>query len=352
MTRKWIVYKHTNMVNNKVYIGITSQDPIVRWQGGNGYRDNYHFHRAIKKYGWKSFSHEIISKNLSKKEACSFEIFLISYYKSSDRRYGYNISLGGNVPSKESIEKARQKNIGSKRTEEQKEKMRQNHADFSKGNHPSARKIICVTTMELFDCITDAGDKYNLNKSDIGRCCRGELNYVGIHSDTGEKLIWKYYDSTIDYKALKDNLVYKANNYPDRYTAIVCIFKGGYEKFPSVKHAVEELDIKQAGISNCLSKKSKVCKSKKKNTYVTFMYEKDFLNLNEDEKADLMKFNFNIPTKKITLLNTGEIFESAKKASEITGIHTSTINSNLKGRNKVGGTLKNGDKAIWNYYRE
>lgn len=34
----WKVYKHTNLVNGKVYIGITSGNPQHRWNGGRGYK--------------------------------------------------------------------------------------------------------------------------------------------------------------------------------------------------------------------------------------------------------------------------------------------------------------------------
>lgn len=61
------------------------------------------------------------------------------------------------------------------------------------GNNPRAKKIICLTTNEVFDCAKDAGRKYNLTNSIILKCCKGVHKYAGRLSD-GTKLTWKYAD--------------------------------------------------------------------------------------------------------------------------------------------------------------
>ena len=97
----YTVYKHTSP-NNKVYIGITLQKPKERFKNGKGYNHNLHFNNAIQKYGWENINHEILYMNLSKEEAEQKEIELISKYKSNERKYGYNISNGGNSNGKHS----------------------------------------------------------------------------------------------------------------------------------------------------------------------------------------------------------------------------------------------------------
>ena len=94
---EFYVYKHT-CPNEKIYIGITKQQPIKRWgYNGYGYRKNTLFYRAIQKYGWSNIKHEILYENLSKEEAEQKEIELIEKYKSNQPKYGYNIANGGNT---------------------------------------------------------------------------------------------------------------------------------------------------------------------------------------------------------------------------------------------------------------
>lgn len=92
--REYVVYVHISP-SNKYYVGITKQKPERRWNNGYGYYRNKHFYNSIKKYGWDNFEHEIIASNLTKEEACQFEITLIEKLNSTDRRYGYNKSKGG-----------------------------------------------------------------------------------------------------------------------------------------------------------------------------------------------------------------------------------------------------------------
>lgn len=91
----YTVYCHTNKLNGKRYFGITSMRPEVRWGNGNNYRSSRHFNFAIEKYGWDGFAHEVIAEGLTKEEACQMEQDLIRKYKTTDDRYGYNLSTGG-----------------------------------------------------------------------------------------------------------------------------------------------------------------------------------------------------------------------------------------------------------------
>lgn len=124
----YFVYKHTNLVNGKVYIGITSRLPEKRWgRNGCNYRSNHHFYNAILKYGWDSgFSHEILYSGLTKENAEEYERDLIRHFNSANPEYGYNIALGGNSVGKMSDatkKKISASNKGKRRTLEQRKKM-------------------------------------------------------------------------------------------------------------------------------------------------------------------------------------------------------------------------------------
>ena len=93
--RKYIIYRHTNLINNKIYIGQTCQTARMRWQYGGGYKHNAHFYAAIKKYGWHNFKHEILYTDLTSEQANELEVELIALFDATNSDKGYNSSIGG-----------------------------------------------------------------------------------------------------------------------------------------------------------------------------------------------------------------------------------------------------------------
>lgn len=118
--KEFIVYIHTNLINNKKYVGITCQKPSQRWRNGKGYK-NGSFAYAIKKYGWENFSHEILFDKLNREQACKKEIELILKYNTMDKSKGYNLCEGGNLTT------------GYHYTEEAKQKMSESRKDRHAG---------------------------------------------------------------------------------------------------------------------------------------------------------------------------------------------------------------------------
>lgn len=96
--RTYYIYCHT-APNGKRYIGQTSTNPNVRWGAGSGYVNCPYIHRAIKKYGWENFRHDILIVCNTKKMCDLLEKKLISFFDTTDPNRGYNISKGGNGPT-------------------------------------------------------------------------------------------------------------------------------------------------------------------------------------------------------------------------------------------------------------
>ena len=93
----YCIYMHKNKVNGKKYIGQTCQKPEYRWgKEGKGYEQCSLFYAAIQKYGWDNFEHIIILTGLSAEEANLKEQELISFYKTTQKEFGYNLQKGGN----------------------------------------------------------------------------------------------------------------------------------------------------------------------------------------------------------------------------------------------------------------
>lgn len=124
------VYKHTTP-SNKVYIGITKMKPVKRWRAGMGYSKQPRFFNAILKYGWDNIEHEVLFQGLTREEAEAKEVELIAFYKSDQRKYGYNIDHGGrsNRMSAETREKLRNANLGKHHAPETCEKFKKIQSD-------------------------------------------------------------------------------------------------------------------------------------------------------------------------------------------------------------------------------
>jgi len=85
------IYKVTNIINSKIYIGQTSKNSNISYLGSGPI-----ILKAIRKYGKDNFKKEIIEYCESKIQLNEREIYWISHYNSIDRNIGYNISTGGN----------------------------------------------------------------------------------------------------------------------------------------------------------------------------------------------------------------------------------------------------------------
>ena len=89
------IYKTTNQINGKIYIGLTTMnEEESKWYFGSG--DS--IKKALEKHGVENFEKEILERGFStKEELAEAEIKWITYFKSTTRGIGYNLSPGGDL---------------------------------------------------------------------------------------------------------------------------------------------------------------------------------------------------------------------------------------------------------------
>lgn len=239
------IYAHVNKINGKVYVGQTSQNVNKRWRNGNGYVNNIAFYRAIQKYGWDNFEHEILFDGLTKEQADIKEKEIIAFYDSNNPDKGYNLTDGGQGTNGYRMPEERKRQIsefqkgrlltdewkrhisesvrgenhpfwgkklsdehrrhlseahignksyggmqGKRHTEETKRRMSESHKGHKlsdetirKMKENSGKIIRCVETGIVYDSISDACRKTGYqSKTGISRCCKGlQETYNGLH---------------------------------------------------------------------------------------------------------------------------------------------------------------------------
>lgn len=163
----YFIYKITNLVNGKIYIGKT--DNIKkRWNAHktaaiNKIPGDYaYFHRAINKYGPDNFKSEIVEEFTSEQRALEAETKYIALFDSMNRDIGYNRTEGGDGAS------------GYKFSEEDKQKMSahkkvifigENNPFYGKTHTEETRTIISKLMKER-----QTNDKEKYDAMNIAQC--------------------------------------------------------------------------------------------------------------------------------------------------------------------------------------
>lgn len=243
--KQYCIYSHTNLINGKKYIGQTKHgdEPQRRWQYGNGYQGCEVFNKAIQKYGWDNFKHEILLDGLTREEANFYEESYIKLFHScvmDDECWGYNLTYGGNNhlisdatrekmrristelwksddfrakacrgrKGREVSQETRQKlsaiHRGRILSDEHKRKLKEQkigkpfseeHKKHLSENSAHSKKVRCLETNEIFNSCSEAALAMNMNESSrthISRVCKSIEATAGRHPITGEKLHWEY----------------------------------------------------------------------------------------------------------------------------------------------------------------
>lgn len=139
----YFVYKITSKIDNRVYIG---KSKLKRSRNRHRMKEHYaadsFIGRTIRKYGIENFDFSIIEFFLKEEEAYEAEVYWIYYYRSQNKKHGFNLTPGGlgvKEFSQETIEKLRKANIGKKLSDETKQKMSFSHK--GEKNHNFGKKM-------------------------------------------------------------------------------------------------------------------------------------------------------------------------------------------------------------------
>lgn len=206
-----IIYCITNKVNGKQYVGQTVRTLEERYKEHIRNKTSY-LGTAIRKYGRENFTAEVIDSSLLIDDLNEKEIYWTKKLKTKiphgynlvdggDNTLGYNHtlearmkmsmtkkSLGsmvgaknhfyGKIHTKETREKmsAAWKTGRRVMTPELKEKLKESH---------HTRKVMNVTTGEVFNSIKEAGEVHGVKATHITRVCRGRRKSTGGFE-------WKY----------------------------------------------------------------------------------------------------------------------------------------------------------------
>lgn len=216
--RNYCVYCHTNKFNGKRYVGITCRTPEERWRNGTQYYHNEHFYRAIQKYGWDGFLHDILHTELTQSEACEYERQYIKDWNLRYDSFGYNLTDGGEgccgrVLSDETKAKISASHMGIGKAVPLSEEHKRNISRAMTGvPHPhkspkrgpmseelkavlseAHKKSVAMYSMDdeyimSFASAIDAANYVGLKtKGDISKCCHGKRKSCGGYK-------WRYLD--------------------------------------------------------------------------------------------------------------------------------------------------------------
>lgn len=203
-----VIYKATNSINGKAYIGQTVRTVRERMMEHMRH-DESHFDKALKKYGIENFNVVVIDSAKTVEELNEKEKFWIEFFCTLGDR-GYNMCEGGGnttgyhhteASKKAMSEKKKNAYVGTGNPfygKQHSKESRRKMSESRKGRiiTPEWRKHISesskskvrvqnVETGEIFESVRQAANKYGIIETHISRVCRGKRKKTGGYH-------WKY----------------------------------------------------------------------------------------------------------------------------------------------------------------
>lgn len=262
------IYKITNKINGKIYIGWTSNNPKKRWY--QHYQDAFqgdgskkrHLHYSMVKHGYDKFKFEVIYQSSNYKHSQEMECHFIKSFNSFKRESGYNLSFGGesNLWTKERKEEWGKRHkgegnafFGKSHSEETKKRLSEQRRGIKfdpevverrasklrgRRRNPMVVQSMVLSKIKqhpLFNQIEFISErlKKGIYGNEIGRelYSRGVKNkkgnqYSGAHID-------RYVDQLIKYNLISPSIITdcRAQVYKeDNANLILSLFEQGYSK--------------------------------------------------------------------------------------------------------------------------
>jgi len=211
-----VIYKITNTVNGKFYIGVTTQPLSVRFSQHICHATTkYHqgmLQKAIRKYGRDAFVIEELSRHESGDEGLIAETEFIALLKPHYNCTDGGLGQTGMVVSSEtrariaSLKTGNKYRAGSRSSEETRGKLREiglaNKAKFAEfsslGPDALKRQVVCLNDGNVFESVRGASEFYETSRSAITEVCLRKphrasaggrvFRYVGDQFDVEEEI--------------------------------------------------------------------------------------------------------------------------------------------------------------------
>ena len=202
------IYCFINTNNGKLYIGKTVQANYTRRFTSHKSRANkqekFYFYRALNKYGWNTFLKVVLyqtqildntkeNKKLLSDLLSEKEVYYISKYNTSDSRFGYNLTSGGEGTT------------GFKFSEEQKQRMSEtrsgeNHWHYGKygqGAEAILQFDLKFNLVKEWNSTTEIERELGFDRGNISKCCNNKIkaykNFIWVKKqDYYEGYLQKY----------------------------------------------------------------------------------------------------------------------------------------------------------------
>lgn len=195
-----VIYKTTNLINGKIYIGQNSNNDEKYFGSG------FLITKAIKKYGLENFKKEIIEECPSKDILNDREKFWIKFFNSTDKNIGYNISEGGTggklVPFEGKKGKTYEEYYGIERANEIKQKL----SEKRKGYKPPLKNI---TIEEVGKKISESLKGKIISEDRKKKVSKTLKDY--FKTEEGLKQIKKFSEDRKGFKQSEDSNIKRSN---------------------------------------------------------------------------------------------------------------------------------------------